>query len=102
MHARQRRPDHAEVMAMRIGDAAIVGPPDEVFCEYGLAMKRRSPARHTFIVELANDAIGYLPTREAFAQGGYKVTPGAAFYREDAGERLVDSALRQTERLFEE
>jgi hypothetical protein len=52
------------------------------------------------VVELANDAIGYLPARRAFAVGGYETTPGSTLYEPDAAERLVDSALRQLRTLF--
>lgn len=100
MYEKQHEDDLPEVMVIRIGDAAIVGLPGEIFAEYGLDIKRRSRARHTFVVELANDAIGYIPTREAFAQGGYEPTPGATFYTGDAGSRLADSAVRQIEKLF--
>lgn len=100
MYEQQHEDDEAEVMVMRIGDVGIVGLPGEVFCELGLALRKRSPARHTLVIELANDAIGYLPTREAFAQGGYEVSPGATRYEPGAGELLVDSAVRQLDRLF--
>jgi neutral ceramidase len=100
MYEKQFEDDGPEVMVIRMGDAAVVGLPGEIFSEYGLEIKRHSPARHTFVVELANDAIGYIPTREAFAQGGYEPTPGATFYTEDAGARLTASALRQLEALF--
>jgi hypothetical protein len=53
------------------------------------------------VVEIANDAIGYIPTREAFGQGGYEPTPGATFYTGDAGTRLTASALRQLDALFQ-
>lgn len=100
MHAVQQEPDRVEVMTIRVGDAAIVGLPGEVFCEFGLELKRRSPAPHTLVVELANDAIGYLPTRESFSQGGYEVTVGSTLYAPGAGERLVDAAADQLQRLF--
>jgi len=100
MHAVQREPDRVEVMTIRLGEAAIVGLPGEVFCEFGLELKRRSPTPHTLVVELANDAIGYLPTRESFAQGGYEVTVGSTRYAPGAGERLVDAAADQLQRLF--
>jgi neutral ceramidase len=100
MYEKQFEEDRPEVMVIRLGNAAIVGLPGEIFSEYGLEIKRRSPARHTFVIELANDAIGYIPTREAFAQGGYEPTPGATFYTSDAGARLTASALRQLDALF--
>jgi len=100
MYEKQDQPDRVEVMAIRLGDVAVVGLPGEVFCELGMDLRRRSPAPHTFLIELANDAIGYLPTREAFDEGGYEPTPGATFYTPDAGEALIASALRQLERLY--
>jgi len=100
MHAVQHEPDHVEVMTIRVGDMAVVGLPGEVFCEFGLELKRRSPTSHTLVVELANDAIGYLPTRESFAQGGYEVTVGSTLYAPGAGERLADAAAAQLQRLF--
>jgi neutral ceramidase len=100
MYEKQHEPDPVEVMVLRVGPVGIVGLPGEIFYEHGLAIKGGSPAPHTLVVELANDAIGYVPTKEAFAQGGYEPGAGAAFHTEDAGERLVASALRQLAVLF--
>jgi hypothetical protein len=101
MREQQQVPDAVEVMALRIGSVGIVGLPGEGFCEMGLAIKQNSPAEHTIVIELANDAVGYLPTREAYEQGGYEVTPGATAYAPGCGEKLVESASRQLEQLFE-
>jgi hypothetical protein len=98
----QDHPDHAEVMVTRIGDVPVVGLPGEAFCQLGLEIKRRSPTRNTLVVELANDAIGYLPTRESFDQGGYETTSGSTFYEPGSAERIVESAVTQLERLFSE
>ena len=96
----ENQPDEVEVMVIRLGDAAIVGLPGEAFCRLGLEIKRRSPARHTIVAGLCNDAIGYLPTRESFTQGGYETTTGSTFYEPGSAEKLVQSALGQLERLF--
>ncbi len=100
MHARQHEPVTAEVMALRAGDVGLVGLPGEFFCEFGVRIKRASPARHTLVIELANDELGYFPTRRAFREGGYEPTPGTTYFPAGAGERLAASALRQLERLF--
>jgi neutral ceramidase len=100
MREAQDRPMSTEVMCIRIGDAAVVGLPSEVFCELGLDLKRRSPARRTIVCELANDWFGYLPTREAFAQGGYEPTPGSTECAAGAGERIVEAALGGLHELF--
>jgi hypothetical protein len=100
MWREQDRPDHPEVMVIRIGELAVVGLPGEAFCQLGLEIKRRSPAPHTLVAGLCSDAVGYLPTREAFQQGGYETTSGSTFFEPGSGERIVDSALAQLEQLF--
>jgi hypothetical protein len=102
MYENQRQPDHAEVLVLRVGDVALVGLPGEVFCEIGIELRRASPAPHTLVAGLSDDAIGYLPTRESFAQGGYEVTTGSTFYQPGAAERLAHSAIDQLGRLFAE
>jgi len=100
MHREQDTPLEAEVMAVRLGDVSLVGLPGEIFCESGLEIKRLSAARHTLVAELANDSVGYVPTRDSYPQGGYETTIGSTLVREDSAERLVASTLRQLERLF--
>lgn len=100
MHELQESDDAVEVMVLRVGETGIVGLPGELFCTLGLAIKLASPARQTLVIGLANDAVGYLPTREAYALGGYEVTPGATKYQPGCGELLVESAVRQLKALF--
>ena len=100
MWREQEHADQAEVMVIRIGDVAVVGLPGEAFCELGLEIKRRSPAQHTLVAGLSNDAIGYLPTEASFEQGGYETTVGSTFYAPGSAERIVASAVGQLEHLF--
>ena len=69
-------PIAAEIQIIGIGDLALVALPGEPFVELGLAIRQQSPARHTFVIGYANDYIGYLPTPEAWEQGGYEVALG--------------------------
>lgn len=83
-----------ELQVMRIGDLALVGFPGEVFVELGLAIKAESPFVRTAFVSLANDYIGYVPTREAFAQGGYETWAArSAWSAPGTGEDMVRDAL---------
>jgi neutral ceramidase len=100
MHEAQDRRDPAELMCIRIGDAAVVGLPSEVFCELGMEVRRRSPARCTLVCELANDWFGYLPTRASFSEGGYEPSTGSTEFVPGSGERLVEEAVRLLEELF--
>jgi hypothetical protein len=86
-----------ELQAFRIGEElAIVSLPGEVFVELGLAIKKASPFRTTLVIELANDAPGYVPTRKAFAEGSYevvnsRVAPGGG----EATVELAGKLLRE-------
>jgi neutral ceramidase len=64
----------AELQAGRIGPLAFVTAPAEIFTENGEYVKRNSPFEHTFFVGYTNGSIGYVPTREAYPEGGYEVT----------------------------
>ena len=89
-------------MVIRIGNLAVVGIPGEFFCKLGMDIKKRSTAKHTMVIELANDSIGYLPTKVSFAQGGYESTAGSTRYENGSSERLVESVINQTSKLFNE
>ena len=60
---------------LRIGDTVLCTNPAELFVEFGLAIRWQSPARVTFISELTDGYVGYVPTRKAFARGGYETWP---------------------------
>jgi hypothetical protein len=59
-------------------DTAIWGAPVEMFTEIALNMRVKSPFRHTFYFGLTNGCLGYLPTKQAFAEGGYE--PGVCVF----------------------
>jgi len=86
---------HAELQAFFLGDVALAAVPAEYFVEYGLDIKERTWPRRTLVVSCANGMVGYLPTREAFARGGYETT----FYdgtclAHNAGDRLTRAVIR--------
>ncbi|MBL8993606.1 MAG: neutral/alkaline non-lysosomal ceramidase N-terminal domain-containing protein [Spirochaetia bacterium] len=98
----QHLPDECEVQAIRIGDAAILGFPGEVFAETGTEVKKKSPAKVTLPVMLAGDAVGYLPTRKAYAEGGYESLVGSTLYAPGAVERLRDAGIDILRKLFKQ
>ena len=82
------------IQAIRIGPLGIAANGSEFFCEYGLRIKRASPFPLTWVVSLANDYIGYVPTAQAFISGGYEPrTARSSFLTIDAGQRIVTSSL---------
>ena len=90
---RQGKPLDAEVQVIALGDDVVwVALPGEMFVELGLELKKRSPFKHTIIVELANGSVGYIPTQRAFAEGSYE--PLAARCAPGSGEAIVECAVR--------
>jgi neutral ceramidase len=68
---REDNPVKVSLSVLRVGDAAICFNPAELYCEFGLAIKKASPARVTLIAELTDGWSGYVPTPEAICHGGY-------------------------------
>jgi neutral ceramidase len=99
--ARQGKPIDVEVQVIALGDSvAWVSLPGEIFVELGLEIKQDSPFAHTIIAELANGAIGYIPSRRAYAQGNYEVV--SARCAEGSGEMLVAAAVRMLTEMHRE
>jgi len=99
--ARQMRPGRTiplEVQVFRLSrDVAVVGLPGEVFVDLGLEIKQASPFANTMVVELCQDAPGYIPTKKAFAEGSYetvnsRIAPGG-------GEMMAETAIRLLKEL---
>ena len=89
-----------EVQALRIGPLGIASNGAEYFCEYGLRIKKASRLKPTWVVSLANDYIGYVPTAQAFMAGGYEPrTAGSSKMSSDTGQRLVEKALEALGRV---
>ncbi|MBN9691742.1 MAG: neutral/alkaline non-lysosomal ceramidase N-terminal domain-containing protein [Verrucomicrobia bacterium] len=96
--AREGRPLEVEVQVIALGnELAWVSLPGEIFVELGLALKRRSPFRQTFLAELANGSIGYIPDRRSYAEGNYE--PISARCAAGSGEQLVEVAVKLLEEL---
>jgi hypothetical protein len=85
-------PVHCEIQAIKAGPVVFLGWPGEIFCELGMDLKERSPFRPTYVIGYANGSIGYVPTPEAFPEGGYEVD-SAARLADNAGLVLVEESL---------
>ena len=94
-------PDEVSVplQAFRIGELGIVAIPFEVFTESGLEIKRKSPLKPAFTIELANGSYGYLPTPRHHALGGYETWLGTSKVEVEASEKIVRTLLEMFEGL---
>jgi len=73
-------------------ELAFVGMPGEIFVDFQLDLKSRSPIKDTFLLGYCNGYLAYFPTIQAAAEGGYGAG-SQTFVEVGAGERMVDRAV---------
>ncbi len=91
--AEAKNPARIPLQVMRIGDACIGTFPCETFAEIGLEFKKRSPAAHSFMVELNHGYFGYLPTPRHFELGGYETWPGTNSLEPQAAVKMLNALV---------
>ncbi len=102
MAPRQGEARRTRLQVIRLGDIVFVGVPGEMFARLGLELRRRSPFRHTCIIGLANEKIGYIPDRKAYADGGYQTWVGwHSMLEVGTGEAMVDQAVAMLNELYD-
>jgi hypothetical protein len=87
----------AEVQVLRIGRGGIASYPGEVFMELGLRVKEAFKDRPVMVAGYSNGSVGYIPTKEAFREGGYEVTSAQRAslipISPEGGDLLTDQAI---------
>lgn len=89
-----------ELHTIRLGDIAIVTNDFELFTDYGVQMKARSPALQTFVIQLCGSGT-YLPTANAVAGGGYSAVPQSNAVGPEGGQVLVNETVAQLKQLWQ-
>jgi hypothetical protein len=93
--------DTLPVHTVRVGDVALVTQPCELYCQFGLDIKRRSPAPLTAVVGLADGFCGYCPTIYGILGGGYSgATISWTRLEPYSGYRIVETAGLMLNRLW--
>jgi hypothetical protein len=88
-----------ELHVLRLGDVAIASNEFELFTDYGVQMKARSPAVQTFVIQLAGSA-GYLPTERAVRGGGYSAVIQSSRIGPNGGQALVEHTVKAIKELW--
>jgi len=91
------------LQVIRLGEVALACVPAELFARLGLAIRRRSPFRHTYVIGLANGTIGYVGDRAAYDLGGYQLWAGLhSPSAPGTGEAMVEQALAMLREVHED
>ena len=89
-----------EVHVLRIGDVVMVTNPFELYLDYGVRIKARSPSVQTFLVQLAGGGT-YLPTSRSVAGGAYGAVPASTLIGPEGGQELVESTLEMINEVWQ-
>ena len=89
-----------EVHIIRFGDIAIATNPFELFLDYGNQIRARSKAKQTFLIQLACDACGYLPTENAERGSHYSAYVSSGNAGHVGGEILVRETVERINKKF--
>ncbi|HHV96142.1 MAG TPA: hypothetical protein GXX37_06665 [Clostridiaceae bacterium] len=89
-----------ELHAIRLGDAAFVTNPFELYIEYGLRIKARSKAKQTFAIQLSCGSGGYLPTKDAISGGSYGARVSNGLVGPEGGDLLVEHSVAAINRFW--
>jgi hypothetical protein len=100
-HGNAKKREAAEVHVCRIGDVALATNPCELFLDYGLRIKERSPAEQTLVVELTGPFRYYLPTERAVAGGSYSAVIHDNRIGPKGGQELVNKTLKMIRKIWE-
>jgi hypothetical protein len=92
-------PFKMELHVLRIGDVAIATNSFELFTDYGIQIKARSPALQTFIIQLTGFGC-YLPSERAVRGGGYSAIAESNEITPQGGQLLVDLTVEQLNALW--
>ncbi len=81
-----------EIHVLRIGDLAFATNPFEYYLDFGMRIKARSRAVHTFVVQLTGSGT-YVPTKRAAQSGSYGAVPASTPVGFEGGRELVEKTL---------
>ncbi len=91
-----------EIHVARLGDLAFATNPFELFLDYGNQIKALSEASQTFVIQLASDTAGYLPTKKAEGGSHYSAYVSSGRTGHAGGELLVRKTVATIVKLWED
>lgn len=101
VEARGRTSCQVEIGAMSVSGLGLSSNPAELFTEYGLEIRGRSPFEVTMVSELTNGYCGYVPTEEAHRHRAYEThrTVFTSRLEVDAGRTITEKSVEMLDRV---
>ena len=93
------KPYQMELHAIRLGDIAIATNDFELFTDFGIQIKARSPALQTFIIQLAGPG-SYVPSERAARGGGYSAIVQSNEVGPEGGQVLTERTVELLHALW--
>ncbi|MCK9410666.1 MAG: hypothetical protein M0Q53_00100 [Prolixibacteraceae bacterium] len=90
-----------EIHVLRIGDMVMATNPFELYVDFGMRIKARSPATQTFLVQLSNGSFGYLPPSRSTTGRSYGAEPASTLVGPEGGQELVNKTLGIINKVME-
>ncbi len=90
----QNGPESYEFLlsALKLGDIVFAGIAGEPFVKIGMRIDENSPFKATFTCALANAEGGYIPTSNAYDEGGYEARSS---YLKRGGDDIIVSGMTE-------
>ncbi len=88
-----------EFHVVRLGDLALASSPFEFYLDFGIFIKARSPAVHTFLVQLAGGGT-YCPSQRSLLGKGYGSLPASNPVGPAGGRLLSEKTIDALAKLW--
>jgi hypothetical protein len=89
-------PVRVRISGLGFGPFVHVGVQGELFVALGQRIRAALGDGTTCIAALCDGTVGYIPTAEAYAEGGYE--PNASVLRSGEGEKLAQAMIAMIQR----
>ena len=93
------KPYEMEMHTIRLGDVAIATNDFELFTDFGVQMKSRSPALQTFVIQLCGPGT-YVPSVRAERGGSYSAIVQSSEVGSTGGQVLTDRTVDSLQSLW--
>ncbi len=81
---------------IKIGDVSFFGFPSEIYCHFGIDLKKRADASMCIVATCCNATYGYVPTKDLLYESIYSSRAGSNRLHSDAGYIMVDKLLEMS------